>query len=133
MTERPSISQQITFLYTRNLETTADFYERIMGLPLVLDQGVCRIYRTAGDAFVGFCQRDDATQNTRDVIFTMATSKAGVEAWHTYLSAQGVVIEKPPTYSESYNIYHIFFRDPNGYKLEIQEFRDPAWPAPVSG
>ena len=130
MPDRPSIDQQVTFLYTQNLETTADFYERIMGLPLVLDQGTCRIYRTTGDAFVGFCNRGDANRDSRDVIFTLATHE--VDAWHERLVAAGVTIEKPPTYNADYNIYHIFFRDPNGYLLEIQEFRDPAWPAPVS-
>ncbi len=129
MTDRPHIEQQVTFLYTQDLDTTADFYERIMGLTLVLDQGVCRIYRMVGDeAYVGFCTRANANRDSRDVIFTMVSSE--VDAWHDYLVAQGVEIEKPPTLSEAYNVYHIFFLDPNGYKLEIQEFRDPTWPKP---
>jgi len=41
----PPIDQQITFLYTRDLATTAQFYEEILGLRLALDQGDCRIYR----------------------------------------------------------------------------------------
>lgn len=132
MPDRPPIEQQVTFLYTRDLDTTADFYERIMGLTLVLDQGTCRIYRIAGDeAYVGFCNRADANRDSRDVIFTMVTHE--VDAWHDYLVAQGVEIEKPPTLSEAYNVYHIFFRDPNGYKLEIQEFKDPTWPTPTNG
>ena len=53
---RPPIEQQVTFLYTHNLEETAAFYEDILGLPLILDQGVCRIYRASGNAFLGFCQ-----------------------------------------------------------------------------
>jgi catechol 2,3-dioxygenase-like lactoylglutathione lyase family enzyme len=126
----PSIDQQVTFFYTRDLEKTAAFYETILELPMVLDQGICRIYSVAGTAFVGFCQRDDATVNSRDVIFTMVTSQ--VDEWHAHLVAQGVDIEKPPTLSETYNVYHIFFRDPNGYKLEIQEFKDPTWPGPAT-
>ena len=41
--ERPSIDQQVTFLYTIDLEATAVFYETILELPLILDQGACRI------------------------------------------------------------------------------------------
>ncbi len=37
-------TQQITFLDTRDLARTADFYERILGLRLARDQGSCRIY-----------------------------------------------------------------------------------------
>ena len=49
--------QQITFLYTRDLAATARFYEDVLGLPLTVDQGDCRIYRVSRDGYVGFCQR----------------------------------------------------------------------------
>lgn len=126
----PPIGQHVTFCYTRDLETTAHFYAEVIGLPLVLDQGPCRIYRAAGEAFVGFCQRDDATVNSRDVILTFVTDD--VDGWHAHLLAQGVTIEKPPTLNAQYNIYHIFARDPNGYLIEFQTFRDSAWPRPSS-
>lgn len=124
----PAIDQQVTFLYTNNLSATAHFYEQVLGLALVLDQGVCRIYRVVGEAFLGFCTRDDRRVNTNDVIFTLVTAE--VDAWHAHLTAHDVPIEKAPTLNERYNIYHLFIRDPNGYLLEIQQFRDAAWPTP---
>ncbi|MEL6150346.1 MAG: VOC family protein [Chloroflexota bacterium] len=122
----PPIDQQVTFYYTHNLAQTADFYERVLGLPLALDQGMCRIYRITDTAFVGFCQRDSGEVHTDSTIFTLVTDE--VDAWHVYLVEEGVEIEKPPTLHETYNIYHIFVRDPNGYLLEFQTFKDPAWP-----
>ncbi|MFZ1400558.1 MAG: VOC family protein, partial [Candidatus Promineifilaceae bacterium] len=56
MRSRPLIEQQVTFLHARDLAETAVFYEKTLGLKLVLDQGSCRIYRSSGDAFLGFCQ-----------------------------------------------------------------------------
>lgn len=126
--DHPSIDQQVTFLYTPDLAKTADFYERIIGLTMVLDQGVCRIYKITDTAFVGFCQRESASGKTADVIFTLVTDE--VDAWHTYLVGHDVAIEKPPTLNETYNIYHIFVRDPNGYLIEFQTFKDPTWPKP---
>ena len=35
-----------------------------------------------------------------------------------------------PRNDPQYNIYHCFIRDPAGYLIEIQEFKDPAWPKP---
>ena len=122
--------QQVTFLHTADLEATAHFYESVLGLPLALDQGVCRIYRVATDAYVGFCRTTDAlTQEDTGpsgVILTLVTDE--VDAWYERLRAKGVPLEKPPTLNQKFNIYHCFLRDPNGYLLEIQRFNDPDWP-----
>ena len=118
----PPIEQQITFLYTRDLEATAHFYEEIMGLPLALDQGDCRIYRVSSDGYVGFCQRDVAPEEPAGIIFTIITPE--VDEWHAYLCDQGVAFEKAPTLNRKYAIYHCFLRDPNGYLIEIQRFME---------
>lgn len=120
------IDQQITFLYTRDLASTVHFYEDVLGLELVLDQAVCRIYHVTGSAFVGLCQRDDLPDDrVSGVIFTLVTQQ--VDKWYTHLVKLGVTIEKPPTLNPRYNIYHFFLRDPNGYLIEIQRFLNPAW------
>ncbi|MCA9917979.1 MAG: VOC family protein [Anaerolineales bacterium] len=127
---RPPIAQQVTFLHAQDLQETADFYEQILGLELVLDQGSCRIYRSGGDAYLGFCQtlgqHMAAAPATSHIMLTLVTPD--VDGWHAYLVGQGVVIEKPPTLNETFNIYQCFVRDPNGYLIEIQTFLDPNWP-----
>jgi len=115
----------ITFCYTRDLKKTAEFYEGVMGLPLVLDQGGCRIYRVSAGAYFGFCEREKAGSG-KGLILTFVTDD--VDKWYEKLSGQGVEFEKQPTLNTEYNIYHCFLRDPNGYLLEIQRFEDPRWP-----
>ncbi|MCP4415534.1 MAG: VOC family protein, partial [Chloroflexi bacterium] len=39
MNTQPPIEQQVTFLHAQDLAETAVFYEKILGLKLVLDQG----------------------------------------------------------------------------------------------
>lgn len=119
---------QITFCYTRDLAGTARFYEDVLALPLALDQGGCRIYRTAGGAYLGFCGREDAARPA-GVILTLVTDD--VDGWHEKLAAAGVEFEKAPAHNPDYGIYHCFFRDPNGYLLEIQRFDDPDWASGV--
>ena len=121
----PRIDGQITFLYTRDLATTAHFYEEVMELPLVLDRGGCRIYRVNGEAHLGFCERDFAPEKPEGVLFTLVTPE--VDAWYAHLRAQGVPFEKPPAVNDVYGIYHCFARDPNGYLIEIQRFLDEGW------
>ena len=118
-----NFDQSITFLYTHDLAATSHFYGEILQLPMVLDQGDCRIWQIAETAFIGFCKRDTApTEPSNHLIFTLITDD--VDGWHARLVDVGATIIKPPTLSEKYNIYHIFFRDPNGYLLEIQRFND---------
>ncbi len=119
-----SFDAQVTFCYTPDLPATAHFYEQLLALPLSLDQGVCRIYRVAPGAHLGFCQRADAAR-PQGVILTLVSD--AVDEWYARLSARGVVFEKPPAHNPDYNIYHCLLRDPNGYLLEIQRFEDPAW------
>ena len=122
---RPPIEHYTTFLYTRDLEKTAEFYEGLMGLPLALDQGDCRIYRVAERGFLGFCQREEAPSNPGGVILTLITDE--VDEWYAYLKEQGVTFVKRPAYNPKYDVYHCFLRDPNGYLGEIQRFEDPRW------
>lgn len=132
---RPPIDQCVTFVYTHDLSASIAFYEGVLGLPLVLDQGACRIYGVAGGAYVGICRRDDAPAPgagpPNNVILTLVT--ADVDGWHRYLAARGIIFEQPPQYNPRFNIYHCFLRDPAGYVIEIQRFLDPSWPAGEAG
>jgi catechol 2,3-dioxygenase-like lactoylglutathione lyase family enzyme len=117
----PPIDQQITFLYTKNLATSAQFYEDKLGLELWLDQGSCRIYNVSGAGYLGLCQVSTSPDGKQSgVIFTIVTQQ--VDEWYEYLFQRGVEFEKPPTLNKKYKIYHCFFRDPNGYLIEIQRF-----------
>ena len=52
-TRRPFIEQSMTFFYTDDLERLSRFYREVLELPLVLDQGVCHIYRVSESSFAG--------------------------------------------------------------------------------
>lgn len=119
------VDAQITFLSTDNLAETAEFYERLLGMPLVLDQGKCRIYQVREGAFLGFCDRQSPPPEDQGVIFTLVSDQ--VDEWFRHLTAHAVLIEKEPIYNPEYDIYHCFLRDPNGYLIEIQRFNDPHW------
>lgn len=115
--------QQVSFFYTHDLDTTAHFYEQVLGLTLARDQGDCRIYQVSSDGYIGFCLRPKAPVSPQGVIITLVTDE--VDAWHVRLQERGISFEKPPTLNPTYLIYHCFLRDPNGYLIEIQQFLNP--------
>ncbi len=124
MSTHPQIEQQVTFFSTSNLNISTEFYEQKLGLELWLDQGTCRIYTISGSGYLGLCQASEILTPPADkqssVIFTLVTQQ--VDEWFEYLKERGIEFEKPPTLNEKYKIYHCFFRDPDGYLIEIQRF-----------
>ena len=125
---RPQIEQQVTFIYASEPARSWAFYGDLLGLELVLDQGACRIYCAAGDAFLGICRKGKQQPAPAGVILTLVTQE--VDAWYRYLQAKGAALEAPPKLNEAYDIYHFFAHDPGGYLVEFQSFRDPTWPTP---
>ncbi len=117
---------QITFLPCGDLERSRDFYGRILGLELVVDQGTCLIYRASADAYVGVCARSEPDPGV-GTITTFVTDD--VDAWCAAIVERGGVIDSGPEHSETYAIHHAFLRDPDGNVLEIQRFDDPNWSA----
>lgn len=133
----PDFVQQVTFLYTDQPARSFRFYEAVLGLPVVLDQGPARIYRVAGEAHLGVCETSSVQQGPPPdrqpggvIVTFVCRGRAEVDDWHRTLTERGVVFEKAPAENASYRIYNAFFRDPDGYLLEIQAFLEPAWPLP---
>jgi catechol 2,3-dioxygenase-like lactoylglutathione lyase family enzyme len=129
----PAFNQQVTFLYCDDPAATDAFYGGLLGLPLVLDQGACRIYGVGESAFLGFCRKTSnlAPQRANGVILTLVVAEEiHVNQWYDYLLSVGAedAVERPPAHNPDFNIYHLFLRDPDGYLVEIQVFLDPSWP-----
>jgi len=120
----PRVDAGIVFLGTMDLAATSAFYSEVLGLPLVLDQESCRIFRVAGAAFLGFCKRH-VLPSDGGIVLTLVTED--VDGWAVALRGRGVRIEQGPVHNTVYGIYHLFVRDPNGYLVEIQRFDDPRW------
>jgi catechol-2,3-dioxygenase len=123
----PAAAQsQITFLYYRDLESAARFYEQVIGLELIEDQTWARIYRVSGTAFIGivagdkgFCQ----PQQYNAVCITLLVDD--VEAWYSYLQKQDVRFLTGLQDKPEIQVRCFFIEDPGGYALEIQRFLRP--------
>ena len=119
--KRPTISAQITWVYTDNLEHTSEFYKNDLGLKLVLDEGVARIFKVSKAAQIGVCTAyEDRIVEPKGGMITLVTD--AVDEWYSQLTNRGVVIKSPPKVLEKFNIYTFFLEDPNGYIIEIQQF-----------
>lgn len=119
-----SFDAQITFLPVADLAASRLFYEEVLGLDVATDQGSCVIFSTGSGSYLGVCERDGASP-AAGVIITLVSDD--VDGWASRLGRAGLPIVGGPEHSDTYGIYHVFFRDPDGHLLEIQRFDDPDW------
>jgi len=109
----------ITFLGTKDHEKSSEFYKGILGFPLFLDQGPCRIYDVPGGGQIGFCTHVPPTPG-RNPVLTFLTDQ--VDEMYNLFVEKGLKPHDKPKINEKYNIYHFFLNDPDGYLVEIQKF-----------
>lgn len=115
----------ITFLPVRDLDATRAFYVDKLGLREVLDQGVCAIFEVRPGCYWGFCSHIEPMADSNRVILTLVTDFVD-EVYDEFLR-KDINTDGKPRLSERFQIYHFFATDPDGYRIEVQQFRDPAW------
>jgi catechol 2,3-dioxygenase-like lactoylglutathione lyase family enzyme len=118
-----SLQGQVTFLPTDSHQKVIDFYEGILGLELVRDQTLCRIYKTGPTSYIGFCERGYSIPREFRVVITLLIDD--VDGVYKHLKANNIATESEPELSERFNVYQFFIRDPHGYVVEIQRFLEP--------
>ena len=110
----------IFFLGTNDLIKTHEFYNEILGLELIKDQKVCKIYKITDQSSIGFCEHIKPTVKEKSPIITFLCDS--VDDTYETLKDKAITITDAPKINEKFNIYHFFVKDPNGYTLEFQKF-----------
>jgi predicted enzyme related to lactoylglutathione lyase len=112
----------ITWLYYRDLPRAMEFYEKVMGFTLNVDQGWSKIYRIRDGAYVGLvdgAHGHHKANNIKPVILCLNVDDA--DAWHSKLKRNGLRIEEQPRESKRLGIRVFMFKDPEGYTVEVQQ------------
>ncbi len=111
----------VTFVYTSDLARAERFFARTLGLPLVVDQGACKLYRVAPASLWGVCDLPDRPQEPAGVTLTMVLEgEAEVDAYFETITARGAEIAIRPRASERFGVYAGLVRSPDGHRIEVQ-------------
>ena len=114
-------SLAITFLQYRDLAAACRFYEEVLGLERVIDQGWSKIYRLAHGAHLGLV--DEARGSHRAAAtkpVQICLRVPDVAAWHLYAGGRGLAALSPLAENRALGIRAFTFEDPEGYQIEIQ-------------
>lgn len=112
----------ITFFYYRDLPSAMRFYEDVMGLPLAIDQGWCKIYQLCPGAHVGLVDEARGMHRAAPVKPVQLCLRVGdADAWHRYATDHALPALSGIFENAALGIRAFVFEDPEGYQIEIQQ------------
>lgn len=116
----------ITFFYYRDLPAAMAFYEDVLGLPLAIDQGWCKIYQICPGAHVGLVDETKGMNKWASVKpVQLCIRVPNVDDWYAYAQAQGLDNLSDLFVNDALGIRAFVFNDPEGYQIEIQSAMRP--------
>ncbi len=111
----------ITFFYYRDLPAAMRFYEDILGLPLAIDQGWCKIYEICPGAHVGLVDEAKGMNKWQAVKpVQLCIRVPDVDAWYAYAKEEKLNGLSDLFIADEIGIRAFVFNDPEGYQVEIQ-------------
>ena len=116
-------SSSISFLYYKNFEKAKLFFEEILGLDLVMDQGFAKVYRISNTSFVGCVKKTEGSidsTNRGGSLISLCTHD--VEFEYDRIKKYRLPYLSDLKEIERIPLKSFFFKDFEGYDFEIQEF-----------
>lgn len=113
------ITSNVTFLYYEDFDRAISFFEDILELELVMDQGFARIYKVTESSFLGMVLKENRkTEN--DTLYSFTVD----DVYHYYDLYQKKNLQSLSEIKHFKNIplKSFFFDDFEGHHFEIQEF-----------
>jgi len=112
----------ITFIYYKDLQKGMDFYGKVLGFPLEIDQGWSKIYRISEAGYVGVVDESRGMHKWHATkTLQICIRVPDVDAWYEYCKSIQVENLSQMFQSEELKIKAFVFDDPEGYQIEFQE------------
>ena len=111
------------FFYYRDLDRATAFYQQTLGMELVADYQMARIFRMTEDSYlilVDATKGMHSADEPKSVAVALITDQ--LEGWHGYLATKGISPRSPflPKPGRAHDGFVI--QDPEGYLLEFERF-----------
>lgn len=121
-----NITSQITFLYFKEYDKACDFISSKLELEEVYDPGWAKVWRTSGDAYIGAVKAESgsiSTVNGGGVLISLTVKN--VDELYEIYKMKGVDNLSEIKFFDDIGLKSFFFKGPEGYDFEIQEFTNP--------
>ncbi len=120
------IRATVFWLYYNDLEPIESFYEALLGVDLLVDQGWAKVYEASRSGFIGLVDGANGLHSATDekgVTISLFTSD--VDAWFERVKELGTVELRTQEITDESGMVRVFVGyDPDGYFLEWDTFLD---------
>jgi catechol 2,3-dioxygenase-like lactoylglutathione lyase family enzyme len=126
-TRPPELEVQgtVLWLYYRDIPAMQAFWEELLGVDLLVDQGWAKVYPGSRTGFIGLVDGERGLhQATAEKSVTVSFFTSDVAAWRRRTEEQGVEARTPELGEESGRVSTWVAFDPEGYSLEWDTFLD---------
>jgi predicted enzyme related to lactoylglutathione lyase len=121
-----NISSQITFLYFNDYKAGCTFLEEVLTLETVYDPGWAKVYRSVGDAYIGAVNSKEGSidgQKKGGVLISLTVDN--IDNYYEHFKTLNVTDLSEVKHFDDIGLRSFFFKGPEGYDFEIQEFLNP--------
>ncbi len=118
------VQATVWWLYYHDLDVMQRFYEGLLGVELLVDQGWAKVYQVAGSGFIGLVDGERGLhQATEQKGVTISFFTGEVDRWFERAAAwPGFELRTPEVTHESERVRVFVGYDPEGYFLEWDTF-----------
>ncbi len=113
-------SSNITFIYYNDLLYGSHFIEKILDLPMVMDQGFAKVYQVNKTSFIGIVKLSKDVNYKGNTLVSLNTSDVRKE--YKRVSKLDVFNLTSIQHIAQIPLDSFFFKDKEGHDFEIQEF-----------
>lgn len=115
----------VLWFYYRDMAGIQAFYEDVLGLEMIVDQGWTKIYPLGPGGFIGLVDESRGMHRyTDDKGVTLSLITADIDGWFDYLSLRDDVEMRHDAVQEDRRYRAFVAYDPEGYYLEWDVFTD---------
>ena len=119
-----SVNATVLWLYYRDLRSMQRFYEDLLGVEMLVDQGWAKVYQVAGSGFIGLVDGEKGLHRAVEQKgVTVSFFTTDVDGWFERAAAcRGFELRTPEVTHESGRVRIFVGYDPEGYFLEWDTF-----------
>jgi len=121
-----NITSQITFLYFNDYNKGCSFLEDILELETAFDPGWAKVYRTVGDSYLGAVKaKEGSIDGSKKGGVLISLTVEDVPKYYERFKTLDLEDLSEIKHFDDIGLRSFFFKGPEGYDFEIQEFLKP--------